>query len=341
MTAAAQAETVEFDIVEVAEADPTPFILDKKAFAAFLSRVKAEAASLDADLSSDRGRKAIASMAYKIARCKTAIDAAGKELNEEARAKIKVIDTARKNIRDTLDALKDEVRAPLTEWEEAEKARQESIAEIMQEVSDMIATPFTAERTVERMEYRLAAAKAIVIDPALFGDQAEDAERRKAKAIEAVAAAVETVRKEEADRAELERLRKEAAERAEQDRLAAEARERETREAEARAKREAEAKKAAAEAEERAKRMAEEAAEKARQEERQRIEAEARAKHEREAAAAREAERQAQNKKHRKEVETMARRAFVSAVPDLSQKQADALVSAISAGHIPRISIQY
>lgn len=342
----AQAKAIEpdnavIDIVEIAETDPTPFILDKAAWGRFLARVKGEVSGLDVDLTTDKGRKAIASAAYKIAKCKTAIDAAGKELNEEARAKIKVIDTARKEIRDTLDALKEDVRRPLTEWEEAEKKRQEDVAEIMQDISDAIAAPFSAERTVEVMEDRLAATQAIVIDPAVFGDQAEYAEERKAKAIAAVSDALDAVRKEEADRAELERLRKEAEERAEQDRLAAEAREREAREAEERAKREEEAKRAAAEAESRAKRMAEEAAEKARQEERQRIEAEARKAKEREEAEAREAERLARNKKHRKEIETAARRALIGCAEGLTNDQAEAIVTAISSGHIPHVSIQY
>ncbi|WP_277750417.1 hypothetical protein [Croceibacterium ferulae] len=38
-----------------------------------------------------KGRKAIASLAAKVARTKTAIDDAGKKLNEEARAKINAV----------------------------------------------------------------------------------------------------------------------------------------------------------------------------------------------------------------------------------------------------------
>lgn len=85
------------------------------------TEARAQAAKLD--ISSDRGREAIASLAYKVARSKTALDDAGKELNEEAQAKIAAINADRKVARDRLDALKEEVRDPLSKWEEANKAR--------------------------------------------------------------------------------------------------------------------------------------------------------------------------------------------------------------------------
>jgi colicin import membrane protein len=54
--------------------------------------MKRETDALDADVTTEKGRKAIASMAYKVARTKTAIDEAGKKLNEEARARINAVD---------------------------------------------------------------------------------------------------------------------------------------------------------------------------------------------------------------------------------------------------------
>jgi colicin import membrane protein len=58
-----------------------------------------------------------------VTRSKTAIDDAGKKLNEEARAKINAVDAQRRKIREELDALAEEVRKPLTEWEKAEDQR--------------------------------------------------------------------------------------------------------------------------------------------------------------------------------------------------------------------------
>lgn len=70
------------------------------------------------------GRKDIASFAYKIAQTKTYIEKAGKQLVEKQKNEIKLIDQERKKARDFLDAEKDRARKPLTEWEEAEAARE-------------------------------------------------------------------------------------------------------------------------------------------------------------------------------------------------------------------------
>jgi ABC-type Zn uptake system ZnuABC Zn-binding protein ZnuA len=55
-------------------------------------------------------------------RSKTYIDNAGKDLVAELKALPKQIDESRRVVRERLDALKDEVRRPLTEWE-AEQER--------------------------------------------------------------------------------------------------------------------------------------------------------------------------------------------------------------------------
>ena len=68
------------------------------------------------------GRDEIKSLAYKIARSKTTLDNIGKEHVAEIKAKAKAIDNLRAEMRDDLDALKHEIRAPLDEWE-AEQER--------------------------------------------------------------------------------------------------------------------------------------------------------------------------------------------------------------------------
>src|SRR4051812_35235226 len=76
------------------------------------------------DISTPAGRAAIASFAHsKIAKSKTALDALGKTVKEEAQEKVYRVDDERRRIREFLDALRDEVRAPLTEWEEADRKR--------------------------------------------------------------------------------------------------------------------------------------------------------------------------------------------------------------------------
>ena len=70
-------------------------------------------------------RKAIASMAYRVSQSKTLLEKAGKDLVSEWKAKTQKIDVSRKKARDYLDLLRDEIRLPLTNWEIAEKEREE------------------------------------------------------------------------------------------------------------------------------------------------------------------------------------------------------------------------
>lgn len=87
-----------------------------------LAGVESEARSIIQDTSSAKGRGEIKSLAHKIAQGKVMLDTAGKDLVSDWKDKAKKVDVERKKIRDRLDALKKEVRQPLTEWEEAAAA---------------------------------------------------------------------------------------------------------------------------------------------------------------------------------------------------------------------------
>lgn len=75
------------------------------------------------DLNTKKGRAALASYAYQTARSKTLVDDTRKEMVAEAKAKIAVIDANGKYWRDNCDALRDQIRKPLDDWEFAEAER--------------------------------------------------------------------------------------------------------------------------------------------------------------------------------------------------------------------------
>jgi hypothetical protein len=255
---------------------------------AILARIESEARSHAPDLSTSTGRKAIASVAAKVARSKTALDDAGKALNESARAQINAVDAERRKLRDRLDALKDEVRKPLTDWEVAEEARVSTLKARVERVRlahEMLPPDYTAEQAAALV----ARVEAIAIDDT-WAEFTTEAARYKDQALATLRMMLADATKRETEAAELARLREEAAARAEADRQREEAERAEAarvaaEKAEAgrlaRIKAEAEAQ-AKAEAE-RAVRAAQEAAEKA---EREAIEREAAIRAEADAAAA-------------------------------------------------------
>lgn len=89
----------------------------------YLEELKHIVSVFKPDLTTEEGRKDIASFAYQIARFKTRVDEMGKTLKEEYTPIPKKIDAERKRVRELLEGLQKSVRAPLTAWEEAEDAR--------------------------------------------------------------------------------------------------------------------------------------------------------------------------------------------------------------------------
>ncbi|WP_193139607.1 hypothetical protein [Enterobacter asburiae] len=105
------------DLVVIEKQNAMAVFTTKEQLDPIIEAIEKEARSLVPDVSTRKGRDAIASMAHKVARSKTYIDNAGKDLVAELKALPKQIDESRRIVRERLDALKDEVRRPLTEWE--------------------------------------------------------------------------------------------------------------------------------------------------------------------------------------------------------------------------------
>lgn len=334
------------DIVAFVTANPLTVLTDEARYSEFYQQVKAELDAHIPDITTSKGRSEIASLAYKVTRSKTAIDAAGKKLNEEARKQINAVDAQRRKIREELDALAAEVRKPLTEWEESEKKRQATVDAAFTELHAVIQMPAPVGASAEAIRDRIGELEAERFDAAVFGDQLIEVEALHAQALAAVRAAYERQSQYEADQAELARLRAEAeererAEREARERAEAEQRERERlerEEADRKAREEEIARRAreeeqrlAREAVARAEREARETVERAEKEARDRAEAEQRM---REQEAARAADRE-----HRGQVMGEAKAALMQV--GAGEATAKKIVLAIVAGEIPHVTLKF
>lgn len=327
----------------------------------YIERIRQEVTGHAPNLKTDKGRKEIASRAFKVRKIKAALDGLGKEQVDRLKEIPKLIDAERKRMRDELDALADEVRKPLTDWEEAEASRValhraalDGMAEQAREVGGL---------DVETLRQRIA-----IVESAVMGESWEEfeaeAHRVKAKALEILNSALAERQKYEAEQAELAELRRKQAEQEQKNReteIARQAAEKARADAEAKAQaerdaaaqREADAKAAA----ERADRERAEAIERQKQAEAraeaERLAAEQRAKDAAEAARQAEIKRQADEKAaaeaarlkreadiaHKASINNAALAAFIeNGMPDGCAKQA---VILIAKGLIPAIRIQY
>lgn len=210
-----------------------------------IQRIRDEVKAHAPDLSTEKGRKEIASLAYKVSRSKTALDDAGKAMTEEIKKQAGQIDAARKKIRDQLDALRDEVRKPLTDWEAAEALRKQSALDAIEAVrSHGLPEEYSSADVAEAA----ARVKAIEAKPE-YAEYLPQIEAARDNTLASLRVMYAAAKKQEDQAAELERLRADAEARAEADRIKAEQEaaaqaeadrvKREAEEAEARAKEEA------------------------------------------------------------------------------------------------------
>lgn len=325
-----------------------------------IDRIKAEVRSIPTDISTDKGRKDLASLAHKIARSKTFIDQQRLALVSDEKKRLKAIDVEGARIWDELEALQAEVRKPLTDWENAEQERIEAHENLLAQF--LLLSTLPGLYTVSDAKGRIAA-----VETLFLRDWQEFAFRAKAgreASIMSLTRSLDAAEKAEADRVELERLRAEQAIRDQQERderIAREAREKAeaaARGREAQAARDAEAERQRVEtekfqAEARAKQAESQRIADAERAEQARIAAERKAEADKIAAV--EAERQRvetmarktreetetreRNKAHTAKINREVRDAIVAC--GATEDVAVAIVKALALGSIPYTRISY
>lgn len=317
-----------------------------------LQEIRSKVVDAPKDVSTPVQRQKIKSLANKVARSKTLLDSMGKDLVSQWKAQSKKVDESRKKLRDELDALKADVRKPLTEWEEHEKAKQRRVVQIVAYLNSLLVTD-TTHIPLEKVESTLEEVSKIKLDE-FFKDfpEGECAPELIRQAIERLKNVVENKKKQAIEQAELEKLRKEKAEREakeREERMRQEAKQEAEKEAQAkiqRAKLEAEqAKERSIRAEEKRKfeaeqqkKRIEEAKKRAAEQERLRIERE-------EEAARKVQEKREANKKHRMTVELSVSKAISAELDWLDEESATAagveIAKAIRDGKIQHVTINY
>lgn len=199
-------------IIKLPQTNALQVFVDEKGIDPFLDKIRKEALSLVPDLTTKAGRAAIASMAAKVARSKTYLDDAGKDLCDQERAKIdatlSAVLASRKRIKQELDDLRDEVRKPLTDWENSESERKgkiESRIEAMKRLPEIGSNSEVIEKHLKRLH-------ATEIDDS-FCEYAAEAALTRTRAIRECQSKLDAQIKIEKDLQELEEFKKKEAER--------------------------------------------------------------------------------------------------------------------------------
>lgn len=347
-------------IEEISEAN-APALYVAGGLQQFIDLVKGEVEGEVPDLKTRKGRERIASLAAKVSKSKTAVEKPGRDYLRRLKEMPKVIEAELRDFVTKMDALRDETRRPLTEWEAAEDARIDRHNDRLNWLKTL--TDDLGELSSLHIKGLISEAEGMQLG-AHWEEFEAEAANAKDKVLSTLRAALQKREQFEAEQAELARLRREADERAEADRIrlaqeqaveaerqrmaqeqqaerdAAARREQELIDqaaAQQRAIEQAEANRIAAEQraeQERqdAERRAEEAAERARQDERRRADAAA-------AEILRQQEARERDKNHRASINRAALEAFVAG--GMTEECAKQAITLIAQRKIPNIAISY
>lgn len=185
MTTEKETETGQLVVIEPATA--MAVFQNTDSVQAIINQIRSLTESEIQDASTAKGRAEIKALAYKIKRSKTYLDGIGKTLVDDLKDLPKKIDANRKLAREQLDALHDEIRKPLTDWEaeqeriaaekaEAERQRVARIQRIQDDIAGFKAAPL-AMIGKSATEIQLAINSLVDRTPteSLFDDKTEEA----------------------------------------------------------------------------------------------------------------------------------------------------------------------
>jgi len=324
----------------------------------FYQQIREQVLSEVPDTTTKAGIARIKSLAAMVSKSKTAVEKPGREYLKQLKELPKVIEAELRDWNSKMDSLRDEVRQPVTELEEKEKAR---VAALDKRLSDLKAIAGQLETTgvtyqvgTDVIARWIGALEQIEIDGSWeeYKERAQVAkdagliELRKAHEVaterEAQQAEIEQLKAEQAKREQEERERQiaekarvEAEQKALREKIEAEQREQAAKDAQSKAEQDAK------DAQERLIREQEESAE------RERAAAEQAAERERQRIAQEEADRKAEEERRAANVEhqrTFNREVIADmqlALPNLSEADAITLLTAIVKRKVRHLSIQY
>jgi septal ring factor EnvC (AmiA/AmiB activator) len=220
--AAAETPTTEApatELIKLPELSPekAPSIFGHNTLSQFVELARAAVINEVPDLSTDKGRKRIASVAATVARSKTAVDAAGRAYLKKLKEMTKPIEAELRQFETDMDALRDEVRAPLNEWQAARDAEEDRL----QSGIDQVVERFTlaADATADEIQSALFGLEQEPLTVEDFGHRLEEAEQKRAYGITVLKEALAKRQQYEAEQAELVENRRKIAALEEQKRI--------------------------------------------------------------------------------------------------------------------------
>lgn len=332
---------MENELIEVKTLNPAE-VFTKTGCRPVIEMIKEKVKDFVPDLSTAKSRKEIASLAAKVAKSKVVLDDLGKELVADWKERAKIVDEGRRIIRDELDALKDQIRKPLTDWEEAEERRVNIIKTKLTEYQEVPKRRYDNPEQIRKLISWLECEK---IDET-FGEYFKTANELKDSALKFLQDEVVALEKRIEEKKELDRLREESAKREKEERekkiaeeAAQRAKDEESRKAKEEIERVEKLKKDAEERARKAEKEKEEALERAEFMKNKAIEEERENERKKKEAEEREAAKRKADHEHRRKLNKEAKDDLISL--GFKPEVAESVVASIAMGKVRNIKINY
>ncbi|WP_440062600.1 hypothetical protein ACTACQ_05135 [Pseudomonas syringae] len=222
-------------------ADNAPTIFVAGGLSRFVDAVKEEVCGEVPDLKTKKGRDRIASLSAKVSTRKASVEKPGRDYLRHIKTLPKVVEDELREFVLTMNALRDEVRKPLTEWEAADVARRDKHTDAVQVIKDMAV--FAETPTAAHVAQVIADLEMVAIDDD-WDEFITDAAQAKDRSLATLRTLLADRTKHEAELEEIARFNAEKAEREQKERdaeIARQAVERAQRESDQKAQAEREA----------------------------------------------------------------------------------------------------
>ncbi|SUD43764.1 phage protein [Pseudomonas fluorescens] len=201
-------------IDDISEAN-APAIYVKDGLKPFLQAVKEEVSSQVPDLTTAKGRARIASLAKKVSDSKVAVEKPGRDYLRRLKEMPKVVEVELKEFVDAMNALRDETRKPLTDWEAAEQARKDKHVDGIQAIKDFLI--FEGAPSADQVGHIMAILELVAVNDT-WEEFLTEAAQVKDETLAKLRNLLAERTQYEAEQAELVRLRAEAEAQAQRDR---------------------------------------------------------------------------------------------------------------------------
>jgi hypothetical protein len=163
--------------IDSISAENAPAIFGHNSLDQFVAMARASVIGEVPDLTTAAGRKRIASLAATVARSKTALDGKGRDYLRELKAKPKVIEAELRKFGEDMDALRDEVRKPLNDWEAKKEAEEAAVQSAIDQVVNNFTLP--ADANADEIQGALFGLEQEPLTVEMFGERLEEAEAKR------------------------------------------------------------------------------------------------------------------------------------------------------------------